>query len=1108
MFIRYSIFFCILSILFPAVLCSETVWTSRVFKPADGLAYQVVRDIEQDANGHFWFATWGGGLSCYDGFSWRTYSTHDGLVNDFVRALAFDRSGGLWVGTAAGISFYNGVEWKNYTTQNTPILQIDSVFSILVLQDNTLLFGMNYGALYAFNPLAPEAQAWSLINDPEQFTRLHIRNIVQSDDGRIWVPALETFVLENGEWKKANLPPLLSSTKLSNGQLIGITKENVSAISDDLWRVSSFTKENTIRSMVETRDGSVFVAAREGVYIRKGNSWELLDIFHQKSRPSVECIKAFEDESIWIGTRNGVYLIRKSDWSVFHDTQSDDTGLWKRFSCGINQSPHSIHPGGDFHSFRDNAWHPAGRIPEECGIVQSLLFVSKDRITVQCIDALYELHYDTLDIRLIIPIPSQYGEYQSVRTEDGVYWLYGIEGLLFWNGHEWQPYQAEGLGVYNDVDLFLETQDRKRWLVKNDNQVFTLKDNGIWTSIVMPNISRRHITAIHTLKNGETWFATSGNGIYVLRDGIFHSYTARDGLPSDWVLSLFESANGTVWAGMDNAEMASFRDGRWISHSCHDLDLDGDVLTITEDQNNGVWFVLAYKGFARYTPSTEPPNTIIQQYTHSITMNSIGVFTFDGWDAWLNTPSEELVYSWRILDVDSDREVLAWSPYQRDRTIRTPALLSGRYRFEVRAADKDRNIDPTPAYVHFMVEPYFFIKPAFYIPIIFFMGLAAVLLIIALMKHKALRESERWLSQAQHLAHIGHWIVYIPRNVLYGSNEFFRILGISPLELNKSAQSHLHFIQTSELKIVEDVLQKAMESPQDSLSFEQVIVRPDGEERTIQVRSEIERNEEALPIRMMGTIQDITTQRHLEDESQRARKLEAIRIMAGGLAHDYNNLFTVILGNLALAKAGLKTPDKAHERLCNAENAAHRAHTLTTQLSSFSAGTRPVKKQCRITETLQLVMDAFQTTPNLDIELQTDEGLWNVEIDNQQMPQVFHNIIMNAVEAMPGGGKIEIHVTNCLLKEGDQPSLPEGSYVVVVVKDHGNGIAPEHLPKVFDPYFTTKDTVTQKGLGLGLALCFSIVKRHKGAIQVKSKVGVGSEFYIYLPARLSSISSS
>jgi len=153
-------------------------------------------------------------------------------------------------------------------------------------------------------------------------------------------------------------------------------------------------------------------------------------------------------------------------------------------------------------------------------------------------------------------------------------------------------------------------------------------------------------------------------------------------------------------------------------------------------------------------------------------------------------------------------------------------------------------------------------------------------------------------------------------------------------------------------------------------------------------------------------------------------------------------------------------------------------------------------------------MDAFQTTPNLDIELQTDEGLWNVEIDNQQMPQVFHNIIMNAVEAMPGGGKIEIHVTNCLLKEGDQPSLPEGSYVVVVVKDHGNGIAPEHLPKVFDPYFTTKDTVTQKGLGLGLALCFSIVKRHKGAIQVKSKVGVGSEFYIYLPARLSSISSS
>ncbi len=245
-----------------------------------------------------------------------------------------------------------------------------------------------------------------------------------------------------------------------------------------------------------------------------------------------------------------------------------------------------------------------------------------------------------------------------------------------------------------------------------------------------------------------------------------------------------------------------------------------------------------------------------------------------------------------------------------------------------------------------------------------------------------------------------------------------------------------------------------------------------------------------------GFVSDVTPRRRLEAELTRASKLEAVGILAGGIAHDFNNILTVVLGNITLAEQDTEAQASVAALLRDAKRATLRARDLTQQLLTFAKGGDPVRAAIELPELLRETVDFALHGAKARAEYAIAADLWPVNADKGQIGQVVQNLVINAVQAMPQGLVVVVRAENRQLTGNTNPPLPAGRYVKLSVEDTGVGIPSEHLGKIFDPYFTTK----QSGSGLGLATVYSIVKKHQGHIEVDSQLGLGTKFHIWLPA--------
>ena len=247
---------------------------------------------------------------------------------------------------------------------------------------------------------------------------------------------------------------------------------------------------------------------------------------------------------------------------------------------------------------------------------------------------------------------------------------------------------------------------------------------------------------------------------------------------------------------------------------------------------------------------------------------------------------------------------------------------------------------------------------------------------------------------------------------------------------------------------------------------------------------------------IQGIFRDLREKIKLEEEIQKAQRLESAGVLAGGMAHDFNNLLTSILGNVSLAKVFADPEGKVYERLTETEKAVMRAKNLTQQLLTFAKGGVPVTRTVDLSDTIVESAEFALRGAILKCVYQIAENLWPVEADLGQISQVIHNLVINAYHSMPNGGSCRVEAQNILNRDAASIPLPEGRYVKISVQDFGSGILPEHLNKIFDPFFTTK----RSGTGLGLPTAYSIIKKHGGLLTVDSEVGKGSIFHIFLPA--------
>jgi nitrogen-specific signal transduction histidine kinase/CheY-like chemotaxis protein len=247
---------------------------------------------------------------------------------------------------------------------------------------------------------------------------------------------------------------------------------------------------------------------------------------------------------------------------------------------------------------------------------------------------------------------------------------------------------------------------------------------------------------------------------------------------------------------------------------------------------------------------------------------------------------------------------------------------------------------------------------------------------------------------------------------------------------------------------------------------------------------------------MLLMLLDVTQREKTEEELRKGQRLESLGVVAGGIAHDFNNLLTAVFGHVELAKEHAGPGSLAARELEVALSALERSRDLTRQLLTFSAGGAPARKILPVRRILEDAARLGLGGSSLRARVDAEADLPPVEADEGQMSQLLNNLFVNARQATSGAGEIVVRARRRTVREGEIPGLAPGEHVEISVQDRGHGIAPEVLPRVFDPFFTTRAT----GTGLGLATSYSIARRHGGHIGIDSRVGEGTTVTVLLPA--------
>jgi two-component system, cell cycle sensor histidine kinase and response regulator CckA len=367
-----------------------------------------------------------------------------------------------------------------------------------------------------------------------------------------------------------------------------------------------------------------------------------------------------------------------------------------------------------------------------------------------------------------------------------------------------------------------------------------------------------------------------------------------------------------------------------------------------------------------------------------------------------------------------------------------------------------------------------------------------------------LRKSQEQLTEAQRIARLGHWEWDILKNTVSWSEELLQIYGLSAQQTAFEFKDVLRVTHPQDRRALKNTLRAAMNLHQPfSLDFR--ILKGKKEERFLHALGRVTVDSHGKPVRMVGTAQDVTSEKRAEralqqkeEELFQARKLEAIGRLAGGVAHDFNNLITGILGISQELKKTFGSEDPRSEDIEEVIKASNRAFDVTRQLLAFSRRQIMSPKVIDITETIQDFSKLLHRLLGEDIRLDlhlTDHHY--IKMDPGNLEQVLLNLALNARDAMPQGGTISLSTRNVSFQKDGGPST---AHILLEVSDTGKGMTQDILSHIFEPFFTTK--TRDKGTGLGLATVYGIVKQSGGDIVVDSQLGRGTTFRIYLPREM------
>ena len=1035
-----------------------------------GLAQSTILATLQDQNGYLWIATDGGGVSRFDGLSFETFTVEDGLTNNAVSSIMEDADGDLWFGTHDGVSRFDGLSFSTLAWPNSAEV---AVLDILQTRAGGVWLATNRG-LFEYDGVAVTRFRPELTDLAEG-----VDSLFEDRDGRLWI-----------------------------GTATGVVASfDGSAVKS--FGVESGLPTGRVHDILEDRSGRLWIAGRSGTGRLQDGVFESFSLGDMVERRDVRALTVTEDGTLWFGT-NGGGLCRYDADELRCMTEA--SGLSSNFIWSLTEDREG---GLWIGTYRGGIDRFSGerfvRLPTEEGletdIVRAVLEDRKGRLWfgtfrggVAMWDGERLTRYTTRDglaSDFVLTIFEDHTSNLWFGTFDGVS---RFDGTRFTNYHEedgvpdrviraisqdaagqiWIGGNSGGVSVIDGDRVRRFT--REDGLSDNHINAFAPGSSGVFWIATAGGISRwenRELTpfdtgsppiqqayAILEDRVGYLWIAEYGRGLRRCPGsggigGSCQSFTRRDGLVSNAVVSLALDMNGYLWAGTEGGisrfDLPKFEtDGEIVFKNYGPEDGFSAVECIQNailvDTKEDIWFGTV-AGAYRYR-AREDSNHSIAPLTRvtdlRIFYEHVNWREFGGGSHGNNLPEN--------LALPDDRNHLTFDFLGL--SLASPSRV--RYRHMLEGWDPEwslPSLERQATYQHLPPGSYEFLVKA---------------------------ESADRLWSATPASY--RFTILPP---------FWRTGWFVAVSLASTIVLLLGLVKVGVWRV-----EKQRRHLEEQIAQSTAALRVE-KEKVERVNDELEQRVAERTGELVQTNASLRDQiaraAKLEDELLNARKLESIGVLAGGIAHDFNNLLTAMLGNISLARRINGAQGPSEELLSEAQTACHRAAELTEQLLTFSKGGLPIKNNVRLSELVPETSEFALRGSNVRCELELPSGLWQIHADSGQIGQVIHNLLLNAAQSMPGGGVVRVACSNCEIAANEIAKVEAGPYVELSVEDHGVGIRKEDLPRIFDPYFTTKG----EGSGLGLASAYSIVNKHGGAFKVDSDPERGTTVRVYLPASTS-----
>ena len=1018
----------------------------RPFTGKEGLTNNAISSMLLDSRGILWFGSHGGGIIRYDGRDFSPLSTVHGLALDTVHSILEDRHRHLWFATPGGVSRYDGKAFRNYTVKEG--LSGNDVRAIIEDREGNLWFGTDGGGVCRF-----DGKVFTCLTEKNGLSSNVIWSLLEDREGSIWIGTYRGGL----------------------DQYRGGTFSYFSA-RDGLG-------DDVIRAILEDRAGNFwFGTYRGGV-----------------SRWDGKSITTFT-------TREG--LIDNFVLTMFEDRQGD---LWFGTFAGVSR-----YDG------------------------QTFMNLGRE---------------DGLADQIVRAIVQERSGHMWFGTNDG--------GISHYDGHTITNFTtADGLNC-NQITALLEDRQGHIWIGTLNG--LCCYDGHTFTNISQKyGLAQKNIYAITEDGSGSLWIGAYGDGIikYTPRhpNGAIDVFSRADGLPHDSVVSLCPDNRGNLWLGTEKGisrfDAAAYeRTGQKIFK--HYGPAEGFACiecihnAILKDHDGNIWFG-TLKGAIQYHPHLDRPNlhepiTHITKVRllfdeHSLSDYAEGISLENGLPIGLRLPyyknhlafdfigislrvPEKVKYRYQLARFDN-----LWLPVVKGSQATYSNIPPGKYTFKVKASNNDGVWNKEPTSFSFEITPPFWLAWWFYL-------LCAVVLIVGILtfikqrtgnleKQRKVLEEKVQLStrDLQREKEKLEQRVLERTAELRGSEEKFRAVV-------ENADDAIFILQDGVIKFPNPRTGEMLGYSSGELAeipFERFI-HPENIDRTParQIKNpgadkgpityplkvinrdnkELWAELDAVPIHWDGQpatlifLRDITEKKRLEAQLLQAQKMEAIGTMAGGIAHNFNNLLTGILGNASLILSEIEPPHPYYEGLKHIEQNVQNGVHLTRQLLGFARRGKYEVTTCDPNQIVRKSAEMFgRTRKEIVFHGKYEPHLRPVEADQGQIEQALLNLYVNAWQAMPGGGDIYIQTKNLDLDKDDAAThgLTAGHYVKISITDSGMGMDEATRQRIFEPFFTTKEM--GQGTGLGLASVYGIITNHGGCIRVYSEKGTGTTFNIYLRA--------